>query len=43
MEKITGLEMKISFTLTSPGWKTFNSLSDESDKPMNTYRNKFMR
>ena len=43
MEELTGLGMKNSLTLPSLANKYFNSLSDESDEPIYTYNDEFMR
>ena len=43
MEKLTGFGMKNSLTLPSLANKYFNSLRDESDEPIYTYNNEFMR
>ena len=43
MEELTGFGMKNSLTLPSLATKYFNSLKDESDEPIYTYNNEFMR
>ena len=43
MEELTGFGMKISLTLQSLANKYFNSLRDESDEPIYTYNDEFMR
>ena len=43
MEKLTGFGMKNSLTLPSLANKYFNSLRDESDEPIYTYNDEFMR
>ena len=43
MEELTGFGMKNSLTLPSLANKYFNSLRDESDEPIYTYNDEFMR
>ena len=43
MEELTGFGMKNSLTLPALANKYFNSLRDESDEPIYTYNNEFMR
>ena len=43
MEKLTGFGMKNCLTLPSLANKYFNSLRDESDEPIYTYNDEFMR
>ena len=43
MEELTGFGMKNSLTLPSLANKYFNSLGDESDEPIYTYNDYFMR
>ena len=43
MEKLTGFGMKNRLTLPDLANKYFNSLKDESDEPIYTYNNEFMR
>ena len=43
MEELTGFEMKNCLTLPSLANKYFNSLRDESDEPIYTYNDEFMR
>ena len=43
MEKLTGFGMKNSLTLPSLANKYFNSLRDESDEPIYSYNDDFMR
>ena len=43
MEELTGFGMKNSLTLPSLAKKYFNSLRDESDEPIYTYNDEFMR
>ena len=43
MEKLTGFGMKNSLTLPSLANKYFNTLRDESDEPIYTYTDPFMR
>ena len=43
MEELTGFGMKNSLTLPSPANKYFSSLRDESDEPIYTYNDEFMR
>ena len=43
MEEVAGFGMKNSLTLPSLVWKFFNSLRDESDEPIYTYRDKNVR
>ena len=43
MEKLTAFGMKNSLTLPSLANKYFNSLRDESDEPIYTYNDEFMR
>ena len=42
-EELTGFGMKNSLTLPSLANKNFNSLRDESDEPIYTYNDEFMR
>ena len=43
MEELTGFGMKISLTLPSFENKFFNSLRDENNEPIYTYKYEFMR
>ena len=43
MEELTGFGMKNSLTLPSLANKYFNSLREESDEPIYTYNDEFMR
>ena len=43
MEKLTGFGIKNGLTLPSLANKYFNSLRDESDEPIYTYNDEFMR
>ena len=43
MEKLTGFGMKNSLTLPSLANNYFNSLRDESDEPIYTYNDEYMR
>ena len=43
MEELTGFGMKNSLTLPSLAIKYYNSLRDESDEPIYTYNDEFMR
>ena len=43
MEELTGFGMKNSLTLPSLAKKYFNSLRDESDEPIYTYNDEYMR
>ena len=43
MEELTGFGMKNSLTLSSLANKSFNSLRDESDEPIYTYNDEFLR
>ena len=43
MEELTGFGMKNSLTLPALANKYFNSLRDESDEPIYTYNNEFLR
>ena len=43
MEELIGFGMKNSLTLPALANKYFNSLKDESDEPIYTYNNEFMR
>ena len=43
VEKITGFGMKNSFVLPSLVWKCFESLRNENDEPIFTYKDKYMR
>ena len=43
MEELTGFGMKNSLTLPSLANKYFNSLRDENDEPIYTYKDEFMR
>ena len=43
MEELTGFGMKNSLTLRALAIKYFNSLRDESDEPIYTYNDDFMR
>ena len=43
MEELSGFDLKNSLTLPSLANKNFNSLRDESDEPICTYNDDFMR
>ena len=43
MEEITGFPMKDSLSAPGLGWKYFNSIRDESNEPINTYIDKYLR
>ena len=43
MEELTGFGMKNSLTLPCLANKNFNSLRDESDEPIYTYNDEYMR
>ena len=43
MEDIIGFSMKDCLSLPGLGWKYFNSLGTEEEKPINTYNDKYMR
>ena len=43
MEEITGFRMKNKLTLPLLVWKHFNTLRDESDEPIFTHGDKYMR
>ena len=43
MEELTGFGMKSSLILPALANKFFNSLKDESDEPISTYNDEFMR
>ena len=43
MEEIRGFGMKDCLSSSGLGWKYLNSLRDETDQPIYTYNDKYMR
>ena len=43
MEEITRLSMKDCLSAPGLGWKYFNSMRDENDEPIYTFKDKYMR
>ena len=43
LDEITGFSMNDCLSLPGIGWKYFNSLRTEEDKPIYTYNDKYMR
>ena len=43
MQEITGFSKKDCLSGPGSGWKCFNSMRDEKDEPIYTYKDKYVR